>query len=92
MHSYYSVVSEYRGNSLDESVKDITARKQSKELYEDSLAFKKFFYFLSAPVLVFRTEYPRNKEFRLSYFIKKGLQTLFHLVILYSTIALDCCI
>ena len=57
-----------------------SATKKEQEAYEDALKFSKFFYFLCAPVLVFRTEYPRNSKFRPGYFIQKAAQTLFHLV------------
>lgn len=67
---------DYRAKARSKS-----AGRKEQEAYEDALRFSKFFYFLCAPVLVFRTEYPRSKKFRLGYFVQKAAQTLFHLVL-----------
>ena len=73
MCAYSYAVTEYRNKGKTD--------EKEREKYEESLKFEKFFYFLRAPVLVFQLNYPRNKEFRTGYFIKKCLQTIFHLVI-----------
>ena len=60
-----------------------SSSKESKKLYEDSLRFSKFLYFLCAPTLVYRTEYPKIPKFRVRYMIQKIAQTVFNLVVLY---------
>lgn len=76
MHAYYMSIMEFR-----ETAKEKGAGKEEQQAYENALEFSKFFYFLRSPVLVFRTEYPRIKKFRIGYFIKKVCQTFFHLVL-----------
>lgn len=75
MQAYYATVMEYR----------VQAQNGEKELlvYQTALKFEKFLYFLRAPALVFRNEYPRTEKFRWAYLLVKAAQTVFHLVNFY---------
>ncbi|MDR3548280.1 MAG: hypothetical protein P4M11_08475 [Candidatus Pacebacteria bacterium] len=87
MKAYYYSVTECRAKVMALTAKpakmDIEKEKEklkAQTLYDESMSFSKFVYFLRAPVLVFQTEYPMRESFRPGYFIKKAIQTALQLV------------
>jgi len=47
-----------------------------KHAYPDNVNWGNFIYFICAPTLIYQLSYPRNKKFRLGYFIRKSVYTM----------------
>lgn len=75
MHSYFMTTMNYRKQAYTK-----TSTEKEQNSYDQSVQFSKFFYFLRAPVLIFKLEYPKTEKFRLRYLLTKSLQSIFHLV------------
>lgn len=79
MHSYSRTNRDYRENKLN-SKKDDSENISS---YPKNVNIKNFFYFLLAPTLCYREEYPSSGKFRFDYFILKCMKAMFCLTLLY---------